>query len=76
MKATDYKNKKWQDKELTPEEKFAKMLEDFKRTVIRSGILKEYKKHEYYTKPSQVRRMKIAEQKMKNKQNKKRKNTR
>jgi len=70
-KATNFK--KWEAKELTPEEKFAKLYDDFKTSVIRSGILRECRKREYYIKPSQVRRMKIAEQKMKNKQNKKRK---
>lgn len=71
VKATDFK--KWETKEETPEEKFAKMYEEFKISVIRSGVLKEYKKHEYYIKPSQRRRMEQAEARMKAKQNKKRK---
>jgi len=49
------------------------MYEAFKIDTIRSGVLKEYKKHEYYIKPSQRRRMQIAEARMKAKQNKKRK---
>lgn len=68
----DYK--KWDTKkEETKEEKFTRMYEDFKTDVIRSGILKSVKDHEYYIKPSQRKRMEIAESKMKAKQNQKRK---
>ena len=67
----DYK--KWDTKkEETPEDKFTKMYEEFKTDVIRSGVLKSVKDHEYYIKPGQKRRMKIAESKMKAKQNQKR----
>jgi ribosomal protein S21 len=48
------------------------MYEEFKTEVIRSGVLQDYKDHEYYIKPSQKKRMKIAEAKMKAKQNRKR----
>lgn len=65
--------KNWDNKkEETREQKFTKMYEDFKMNVIRSGTLKEYRDHEFYIKPSQRRRMKIAESRMKAKQNKKR----
>lgn len=65
--------KNWDNKkEETREQKFTKMYEDFKMDVIRSGTLKEYRDHEFYIKPSQRRRMKIAESRMKAKQNKKR----
>jgi ribosomal protein S21 len=65
--------KNWETKkEETPEQKFSKMYEEFKLDVIRSGVLKEYRDHEYYVKPSQKRRMKIAESRMKAKQNQKR----
>jgi len=63
-----YDNKK----DETPQDKFTKMYEEFKMEVIRSGILQDYKDHEYYIKPSQKKRMKIAEAKMKAKQNRKR----
>jgi ribosomal protein S21 len=67
--------KKWDTKkEETPEEKFNKMYDDFKTDVLRSGILKSVKDHEYYIKPSQRKRMKLAEAKMKAKQNQKRRN--
>jgi len=73
-----YKNKndykKWDTKkEETKEEKFTRMYEDFKTEVIRSGVLKSVKDHEYYIKPSQRKRMEIAESRMKAKQNQKRK---
>lgn len=65
--------KNWDNKkEETREQKFTKMYEDFKMDVIRSGTLKEYRDHEFYIKPSQRRRMKIAESRMKAKQNQKR----
>lgn len=65
--------KNWDTKkEETPEQKFAKMYDEFKTDVIRSGVLREFKDHEYYIKPSQRRRMKLAESKMKAKQNQKR----
>jgi ribosomal protein S21 len=65
--------KKWDTKkEETPEQKFAKMYEEFKNEVIKSGILKEHRDHEYYIKPGQRRRMKLAEARMKAKQNQKR----
>ena len=68
----DYK--KWDTKkEETKEEKFTRMYEDFKTEVIRSGVLKSVKDHEYYIKPSQRKRMEIAESRMKAKQNQKRK---
>jgi len=69
--------KEWDtNKEMTPEEKFAKLFDEFKTDVIRSGILRKLKEKRYYIKPSQVRRQKIAEQKMKAKQNLKRRNQR
>lgn len=68
--------KNWDNKkEETPEQKFKKMYEEFKTDVIRSGILKEYKDHEFYIKPNQRRRIKIAESRMKAKQNQKKKSS-
>ena len=67
----DYKN--WDTKkEQTPEDKFNKLFNDFKTDVVKSGILRDIKDHRYYIKPSQKRRIALAEAKMKAKQNHKR----
>jgi ribosomal protein S21 len=50
----------------------SKMYDEFKTSVIKNGTMKILKDHRYYIKPSQRRRMAIAEAKMKNKQNQKR----
>jgi small subunit ribosomal protein S21 len=35
-------------------------LKAFKRKVLRSGILKDFKKRRYYVKPSEAKRLKAA----------------
>lgn len=70
MDPKKYDNKK----EETPEEKFTRMYDDYKNEMVRSGILQSLKDHEYYIKPSQRKRMEIAESRMKAKQNQKRRN--
>lgn len=64
-----YKN---QGEELTPEEKFNRMYEKYKLDLIRSGVLREYRERQYFMKPGEKRRKKIAEAKAKAKQNRKR----
>ena len=65
--------KKWDTKkEETPENKFDRIYDDFKTSVIKSGILRECRDREYFIKPGQKKRMEIAESKMKAKQNQKR----
>ncbi len=39
-----------------------KLLQRFKRTVAKEGLLKEIKKRNYYEKPSEARRRKAREQ--------------
>ena len=39
-----------------------KLVQRFKRTVAKEGILKEIKKRNYYEKPSEARRRKLREQ--------------
>lgn len=68
--------KKWDlnKKDETPEERLARMLDEYKTDMIRSGVMKSIKDHEFYIKPSQRKRMEIAESRMKAKQNQKRRN--
>ena len=44
-----------------PEETIDSMLKRFKREVVKSEILKDIRKHEYYIAPSEKRRIKSAE---------------
>lgn len=43
------------------EETVDSMLRRFKKEVIKSEVLKDLRKHEYYVSPSQKRRLKSAE---------------
>lgn len=44
-----------------PEETIDSMLKRFKKEVVKSEILKDVRKHEYYIAPSEKRRIKSAE---------------
>lgn len=44
-----------------PEESLDSMLRRFKKEVLKSEILKDLKKHEFYVAPSEKRRLKSAE---------------
>ena len=44
-----------------PEETLDSMLRRFKKETLKSEVLKELRKREYYISPSEKRRMKIAE---------------
>ena len=44
-----------------PEESLDSMLRRFKKEVVKSEVLKELRKREYYVAPSQKRRIKSAE---------------
>lgn len=44
-----------------PDETIDSMLKRFKREVVKSEILKDLRKHEYYIAPSEKRRLKSAE---------------
>lgn len=44
-----------------PDETIDSMLKRFKREIVKSEILKDLRKHEYYIAPSQKRRLKSAE---------------
>lgn len=69
-------DKKWNTKkEETPEDNFNKLFEAFKTEVVRSGVLRDAKDHRYYIKPSQRKRIALAEAKMKAKQNQKRRSS-
>lgn len=61
-----------EERNLTPEEKFGKMFEEFKFQTIRDGKLRELKDRRYYLKPGEKKRKKIAEAQQKAKQNQKR----
>lgn len=43
-------------------ESVEKLVQRFKRSVIKEGILKEIKKRRYYEKPSEGRRRRLREQ--------------
>lgn len=44
-----------------PQETIDSMLKRFKKEVVKSEILKDVRKHEYYIAPSEKRRIKSAE---------------
>lgn len=44
-----------------PEDTIDSMLKRFKKEVVKSEILKDLRKHEYYISPSEKRRIKSAE---------------
>lgn len=44
-----------------PDETFDSMLRRFKKSVVKSEVLKDLRKHEYYVSPSEKRRLKSAE---------------
>lgn len=44
-----------------PEETLDSMLRRFKKEVLKSEVLKDLRKHEYYVAPSEKRRIKSAE---------------
>ena len=44
-----------------PGETLDSMLKRFKKEVLKSEVLKDLRKHEYYVSPSQKRRIKSAE---------------
>lgn len=44
-----------------PEETVDSMLRRFKKEVLKSEVLKDLRKHEYYVSPSEKRRLKSAE---------------
>lgn len=58
--------------ELTPDQKFAIMFENFKFQTIRNGVIKEFRDRQYFMKKGEKRRKKIAEAKQKARQNQKR----
>lgn len=43
---------------LRPNETFESLLKRFKKYVIKNNILEDYRKHEYYVKPSVRRKLK------------------
>lgn len=43
---------------LRPNETFESLLKRFKKYVIKNNILEDYRKHEYYIKPSVRRKLK------------------
>ena len=44
---------------LRPNETFESLLKRFKKYVIKNNILEDYRKHEYYIKPSVRRKLKL-----------------
>ena len=44
-----------------PDETLDSMLKRFKKTVVKSEVLKDLRKHEFYVSPSEKRRIKSAE---------------
>ena len=44
-----------------PEENLDSMLKRFKKEVVKSEVLKDVRKHEFYVAPSEKRRIKSAE---------------
>lgn len=44
-----------------PDETFDSMLRRFKKSVVKSEVLKDLRKHEYYVSPGEKRRLKSAE---------------
>lgn len=44
-----------------PDETIDSMLKRFKKEVLKSEILKDFRKHEFYIPPSEKRRLKAAE---------------
>lgn len=44
-----------------PDETVDSMLRRFKKEVLKSEVLKDLRKHEYYVSPSEKRRLKSAE---------------
>ena len=44
-----------------PDESVDSMLRRFKKEVLKSDLLKDLRKHEYYISPSEKRRLKSAE---------------
>lgn len=44
-----------------PEETMDSMLRRFKKEVLKSEVIKEYRKREYYVSPSEKRRLKSIE---------------
>lgn len=44
-----------------PEESVESMLKRFKKEMLKSEVLKDLRKHEYYIPPSEKRRIKSAE---------------
>lgn len=52
-----------------PDESFDSMLRRFKKEVLKSEILKDVRKHEYYIAPSEKRRIKSAEAQKRAKKN-------
>lgn len=44
-----------------PEETIDSMLKRFKKEVVKSEVLKDIRKHEFYVAPSEKRRIKSAE---------------
>ena len=47
-----------------PEETVDSMLRRFKKEVLKSEVLKDLRKHEFYVAPSEKRRLKSAEAQM------------
>jgi small subunit ribosomal protein S21 len=43
---------------LRPNETFESLLKRFKKYVVKNNIIQDYRKHEYFTKPSVRRKLK------------------